>query len=423
MNNGVQDLGRKTELKLQIATLFFIAYVISLPQLLREAIMNVTSLGAYIRPLSLFCVVLPVAYLARVCVLRRGVIRTPYLGWVALLVAVQVFTEVVAYFNSGEAKLIMVQRHLLPYGVFLFLVNLQALSPQMFKKALDITISCLVAFLCTIYLGYVGILDLEANLLSGQISIFSSRPHDATYHPNYVSYLLVSLLAFILVRWKYCGSFQSKYEALIPVTVFAVVATITINATRAGILPGVVFGVVILQRMLKSRPRATGASLLLVAVVGIAGSFYWSSKSVDHEQTEELYLQQRFDENDDHRIKSSLRSLDNFYRNPFLGVGMLYAAGETKVGIVETTVSDARSNNQYTQNLGAGGLALFLVWLAAYYRLYFNPLFRRGCKVLAGFSLFLLYFHLFQRPAPWMGVYAFIVYIVSRNNLAVLQKN
>ena len=79
-----KSISPQVERNLNILTVLFISYALNLVQILREAITNITPLGAYIRPLSLYCVIIPVIYLGHISWKMRGSIRLPYLGWMGL---------------------------------------------------------------------------------------------------------------------------------------------------------------------------------------------------------------------------------------------------------------------------------------------------------------------------------------------------
>ncbi len=424
MNRDYSHFEHREQRNLRICLFLVLLYMLGLaPLLLKSLILSVSS-ARYIRPLSLYFVFIPSAYMFYRGWAHRKTVTIPYVGWMSGLIFVQLVTEMLVLAQGHEVDFHIVRRHVEPYFYFVLLVNFSSVLIRFGDYLRDFSIAIGVAYVLAIYLGYLGIIEMKANMLTGQISVFHDRPLNALYHPNQVSYFICALLALYCVRLhqsKILGRFES-YAA--PCFLVSCVFVVSVNATRAALVPCMLFGFLMLRGLFQYSALKTGMTLAAFSTLALAAL----ALSPDPDQLvavelDDLHVVQRLEEHDDMRIRSSVSGLTNFISSPITGVGMAYA-GRVQGDGNRRKSDRRRSNNQFAQNLGAGGLVLFLVWILAYSKIYLGPLLRSRYIVFKLIGGYLIFFLLFQRPVAWWGLFAWLAYeqVSERTQIGSLKR-
>jgi O-antigen ligase len=114
--------------------------------------------------------------------------------------------------------------------------------------------------------------------------------------------------------------------------------------------------------------------------------------------------------NQDGRLLQIEASLLQFTTSPFTGHGYMNATGNHYFGIT-------RSNFQYTQILGAGGLLLFIPFIAMLYKFFVHKLKNLLNRKALAFLVFGVVYFCFEQPHIFLSLIVLNVFLISYEDI------
>jgi hypothetical protein len=289
---------------------------------------------------------------------------------------------------------------------FYFLVNL---SNRFFYQVLQVTIATMFLKIILIYSSFFEFLDIigftklemEGGRISGGINLNIVNDQVA----------LAILLILFLLNKKVNSIKIANLNIHIKIIGLIMLPLIFLSASRGSFI--LLLSSVLIVYYKKFYRNKVVISVLLLLIITISGSFLWDYAIENINVINRIARTGQGKNNiiEEGRLLQIFASWDNFSENILFGVGYANAANNVYHGI-------SRSNFQYTQLLATGGIILFIVYFNMVFRFFASSKERmiNNPFLLASFVYILLLF-IFRRPDFYLGVLAYFVYELKRNDL------
>jgi len=302
-------------------------------------------------------------------------------------------------YNPGE-DIDLLYRWYYIYISFLFLSNT---GIRYYDFILKSSITIIILNLLIIYTGFFNIFNIADISLGSGVMIgrwYSNQNLNIVNDMN--------VLAVFMIYFLYKDGVSFKFFNLkIPYFFYFIflLPPIFLHGSRGSLLL-LTFGVVIYYYLNWKKTNITNKILMFISVfilILIQGQLNPLLQEINvFERLQSTSV--NLDTEKFGRTHQIYASFGNFKSNPIYGVGYKNAANNLFYGI-------ERSNFQYTQILGTGGIVLFFIYFFMVYRF-----FGRNIKLIKGdiivFSIlgFVLIEFLFRRPEFYFSILAFVVY-------------
>jgi hypothetical protein len=384
------------ELLEQLFVFLAVSFILDTPQHIRSALLRTFGTGEFIRPLLLYCLVIPALYIAFQKIRRREPPVFPHFLSFSLLVLTILATESFAEIQRGETNFVFLFRECTLFTWFLLLANYKPPAQRIVAYG----------FACSLINVGVSFLELSGvlNISSQWGQILEARP-DLSVHPNMLAYRIMLLNVFSILRVHFRPPKNAGgavgYLGLSCLTIVLIAAMATRGATVLNIL----VSLWLLRTILQQRASRQMTTRITYAAI-VIGTLLMSSFFSDWQTTVlDLHVTERFEKLDTRsgRFEEVQNNLENFLSSPLVGVGEAF-------GAATFTNYMGRGNNQYTQVLAAGGLLLFGVWAWHYSRLYWWVLLRKELRWLSVLALVVIFVSGVTRPQSWYSIIAYLLH-------------
>jgi len=275
-------------------------------------------------------------------------------------------------------------------------------SFETYKKVLKVCLYLIILVSCLFYLGFLGVIN------TGEISSFEDGRTTSNWNLNVVSDLNVLgiYIAYILnIYQEKIKIFRIKIDAKFIMCFLLIILVFT--ATRGSML---LFGIgVLLYFKLNFNTISISKKVFYVSLIFVFSVIFvfidFLGALTNNVFVFDRLLNASYEE--EGRYLQIIASWNNFTSNMWFGVGYSRAAGNVYDGI-------ERSNFQYSQILGAGGLTLFITYFTFILKMFFGKFKNRTNLIIIGMLLFVLVSFIFRRIEMYYAIIGYIVYAESK---------
>jgi len=340
---------------------------------------------------------LPVFLLLLTAFLKKD-LKLPYFGTFLLVEGLFLLLE------SGVVRDDHVPELRYPYGlfilysVFLGLINYGTVHYDI-RRIKRFSLGVLFLLVATVYLGYMGFLDLRVETSEFALGhLASSRPIGHIFHANGLSFHC-SVGIYLLIFSQLAG-FDPATEWKFWMKTLSLLSIIIINASMGAFLIAALGVCFYLLKTWHQRGSLTNLLVIYIIVFFFLDLAFPSDINV----LEKFFIYNRVHEEAqfNSRIRQVYVTWVNFVNNPWLGLGYYDAARGVIAGYT-------RSNFHYTQILASNGIFYFFIYMTFLWKMFgFRD--RRAISLLCtamGFSALMFYNFALIMP---LAIIAYAVY-------------
>lgn len=383
--------------KIAIKYSFFIAiaFAISLPDFI--LLLLEQNLGIPQFPLQKFVfIILPILLIATI----NKQFHVNNIVYVVIFSGLFYLNETNLFHNVKEPEVEFNKKIIFIYVSFITLLNLRMYNFSL-KEINKWSIILIFVFVFLTYLSYLGFLKNSGSLFS-LMGSEDDRISFSLFNINIISYLCLWAITLLLIYYKDSPPFNLSKSIFVFLICFFFIMML-INASRGSfIVLALVLFALYSQEILKN-PLYIILSIFFAGILVLIPNLDIFDK---------FLIVNRFTEtsNNDSRLYQIQATIEQFSSSPFTGHGYGLAAGNLFHGIT-------RSNFQYTQIMGAGGLLLFVPFIVMLYKFFVNKIKNITNKYGIALMLFGFVYLCFEQPNVFLSLIVLNVFLLSYDDI------